>query len=198
MFERESQPFNYRYPPFHFRFWQVSFTVFHFLNNSAVFSGRYTIIIVNSFLFDSIKEGSIAPNTRFHRRFDINVFSNCTARCYLVSSLPLLAPNPIHTFLSSLVSLVTSQLTVNGFQVLSAFNEIIPQLYAVTMMWTLNARHELRDLSRGNNVGGISHLASGTHQWLASKRDIERVSLRLIHAIFYNKNEGSPWRSRRC
>lgn len=42
-----------------------------------------------------------------------------------------------------------SNLTIY-YQLLATFNEIAPKLYAFSMMWSLNARNELRSIPWGN------------------------------------------------
>ena len=90
---------------------------------------------------------------------------------------------PDRVCISSLISLVISQLSVNGYQLLSAFNEILPKLYAVSMMWTLNARHELRNLSWGNS-STISRITT-TPRFATKPRTETVIAGETVRASFF-------------
>lgn len=54
---------------------------------------------------------------------------------------------------SAMLNLITSQLWPGTDRLLSAlFNTMLPKLYAISMMWTLNARLEFRSMTVGNSV----------------------------------------------
>ena len=80
---------------------------------------------------------------------------------------------------SSLINLVVSQLP-KYFQLLAGTNEVLPKLYAVSMMWSLNARQELRSLPWGNR-STLSYINSGNKSRLNTKGlQVEAVSLFLL------------------
>ena len=75
----------------------------------------------------------------------------------------------------------------------AASNEPLPKLYAVSMMWTLNARVELRSLPWGNR-STLSYITSRNKSSLATKGPIRARPVSLFFFGEGNWSQGSSWR----
>ena len=86
----------------------------------------------------------------------------------------------IQFHLSSLINLTFNQVP-SYYPLLAASNEVLPKLYAVSMMWTLNARQDLRGLPWGNS-STLSYINSGKKpQWnTRGSIQVEPVCLYLV------------------
>ncbi len=86
--------------------------------------------------------------------------------------------------LSSLINLTVSQIP-GYYPFLAASNEVLPRLYAVSMMWTLNARQELRGLPWGNR-STLSYISSGkknTRELVQAKTVCLHLVIRIDKAL---------------
>ena len=102
-------------------------------------------------------------------------FPDGSTRSHLVGYTVALVLN-LFTF-SSLINLVVTQLSV--YWLVATANEILPKLYAFSMMWTLNARQELRDLPWGNR---------STLPYITNRQFEKTVS----ELIFFWNNQADP------
>ena len=83
----------------------------------------------------------------------------------------------IQFYLSSLINLTLSQIP-GYYPLLAASNEVLPKLYAVSMMWSLNARQELRGLPWGNR-STLSYISSGKK----NTRELVRTETVCLHLV---------------
>jgi len=150
----------------------IGVLLYYTLHFSVVFAGDMLLTLLTAFFLTRTKK-EVLPR------------SHGIINALIWLTFETAAPSAI----CSLINLVVSQLPTY-FQLLAASNEVLPKLYAVSMMWSLNARQELRSLPWGNR-STLSYINSGNRPKLNTKGlQVETVHRDEFELRQYSRSSG--------
>ncbi|KAF7354085.1 hypothetical protein MVEN_01095900 [Mycena venus] len=111
---------------------------------SSVFAGDITLCLTTAFFLIKSKKDVLPQTVGLINSLVRLTFQTAAPRCILYHQ-------------SAMFNLVFSQMYTSSKAALvsTAFNMALPKLYAVSMMWTLNARHTIRAMNSGSDGNGM-------------------------------------------